>query len=452
MARSKSPRPESPSAIRHHTGLSVDLVKAVRVRQSRLRRLFDQQGLDGLLVSNPKDTRYLSGFNSKDCLLLVFRDGAAVISDVRDEAALQVLDGTGIADIVIGTQHRLPVTINDQARRRGIRRLGIQADHLTLAAKSGLAEHLGEDALVETSGVIGGLRMRKDATELALIEKAIAIHEAALTAALTQLRVGMSELQFCAVLEYEMRRRGSEGTSFSTMVASGQRSHMIHYATSALPIRPGVLLVDMGALYEGYCSDMTRTFGFGMMPPKITEIFGIVREAQRAAMAAIRPGRTCAEIDAAARDLITRAGYGEQFSHGLGHGIGLDIHEAPRFNQLQTDIVLEPGMVLTVEPGIYLPGVGGVRIEDDIVVTDDGCRVLTSFPRELDEVMLDLVAAPSKGKSNAAGRGAGARKTGRGLSRRRTGKSGGVSRRAGPSSRRRGATRAGRASRRRTRA
>lgn len=433
--------------------MSPGLVRVVKARHSLLRGLLNEQRLDGLLISNPKDTRYLSGFNSKDCLLLVLRDGAAIISDVRDEGALQVLNGTRIADIVIGKQHRLSVTVNEQCRRRGIRRLGIQAEHLTLAAKAAFMEQLGEAALIETSGVVGRLRMRKDATELVLIEKAIAIHEAALTVALPQLRVGMSELEFCAVLEHEMRRRGSEGTSFSTMVASGQRSHMIHYATSTLPIRPGVLLVDMGALYDGYCSDMTRTFGFGMMPAKITEIFGIVREAQRAAIAAIRPGQTCAEVDAAARDLITRAGYGEQFGHGLGHGIGLDIHEAPRFNQLQNDVVLEPGMVLTVEPGIYLPGVGGVRIEDDIVVTDDGCRVLTSFPRELDEVMLELATAPRKPKrGSTGGRGSNGRKSARAPGRRRSGKSGTVSRRASPRSRDPERARAGRAARRRTRA
>jgi Xaa-Pro aminopeptidase len=425
----KPPGPYPHTVVKSSGGLPADVIAALRTRQERLRRILAQESLDGLLVTNVKDIRYLSGFNSKDCLLLVLGQGAVIISDVRDEAALQVLRGTGIADVAIGTQHRLPETVREQCRQRGVRRLGIQADHLTLAAKAALAARMGSEQLTETNGLIGSLRMRKDATELALIERAIAIHEAALTTALPQLRVGMSELEFCAVLEYEMRRRGAEGTSFSTMVASGARSHVIHYATSALPIRPGVLLVDMGALYEGYCSDMTRTFGFGMMPPKIREIFAIVREAQRSAIAAIRPGRTCAAIDAVAREIITRAGYGEQFGHGLGHGIGLDIHESPRFNQLQTDIVLEPGMVMTVEPGIYLPGVGGVRIEDDIVVTDEGCRVLTRYPRELDDLMLDLTSGPQAGKGKAA-RPASTRKTGR-VSRRAKKKSK-ASRRGGP--------------------
>jgi Xaa-Pro aminopeptidase len=385
--------------------LSKSLAHACVARQTRLRKQLADRRLDALLVTNPKDTRYLSGFFSKDCLLLVLRDGAVLISDVRDEAAMQVVAGTGVADLAIGIQHRLPITVRDLCRKRGVVRLGLQAEHLTLAARASYAEQVGEEGLTATTGLVGELRMVKDAVELATIEQAIAIHEAALASALPQLRPGMTELEFCALLEYDMRRRGAEGTSFSTMVASGQRSHVIHYATSTHPITPGVLLVDMGAVYNGYCSDMTRTFGLGAMPAAIRDIYAIVLEAQLAAIDAVQPGVTCAQVDAVARNIITEAGYGEAFGHGLGHGFGLDIHENPRFNQLSTTTVLEPGMVMTVEPGIYLPGVGGVRIEDDIVVTDDGCRVLTSFPKGLDDVTLAFgESGRRKGKTPPTGR------------------------------------------------
>ena len=172
------------------------------------------------------------------------------------------------------------------------------------------------------------------------------------------------------------------------------RFHFGEVALSAMaravaPIEEGVLLVDWGAVVDGYRSDMTRTFGVGSLPDKIAELYDIVLEAQQAAITACAPGKSCAEIDGIARGIIDRAGYGESFGHGLGHGLGLDIHEAPFFNQQSTDIVLEAGMVMTVEPGIYLPGVGGVRIEDDVLITDHGHRVLTSFPRDPSQAVLE---------------------------------------------------------------
>ena len=169
----------------------------------------------------------------------------------------------------------------------------------------------------------------------------------------------------------------------------GHHSSVIHYLTGRTPIEEGVLLVDWGATVDGYRSDMTRTFGVGSLPDKIAELYDIVLEAQQAAITACAPGKSCAEIDGIARGIIDRAGYGESFGHGLGHGLGLDIHEAPFFNQQSTDIVLEAGMVMTVEPGIYLPGVGGVRIEDDVLITDHGHRVLTSFPRDPSQAVLE---------------------------------------------------------------
>jgi Xaa-Pro dipeptidase len=231
--------------------------------------------------------------------------------------------------------------------------------------------------------------MRKDEVEIAAIERAASVHQDAMRAALANLSIGMTELEFCASLEYEMKVRGASGPSFGTMVCSGAHSSIIHHVTGPGKIERGTLLLDWGAIVDGYCSDMTRTFGVGELPPKVRELYDVVLEAQTAAIDACAPGKICAEIDAVARGIIDRAGFGAYFGHGLGHGLGLDIHEEPYFNDLATEVALEPGMVMTVEPGIYLPGVGGVRIEDDVLITDDGCRLLTSFPKDPEAAVIE---------------------------------------------------------------
>jgi Xaa-Pro aminopeptidase len=363
---------------------------ACQARQRRLRDSYSRAGIDALLVSNPKDIRYLTGFIGHDSLLLVSGGDASIVTDPRYDEALEPWRGSGVAQVVLGKQHRLEETIGERCGAKSIRRLGVQSEHVTVAMRSKFVGAISAAQLIDTSGLVGALRQVKDAVELAAIEHAIDVHQQAMRAALSRLRAGMTELEFCATLEYEIKRRGAEGTSFNTMVASGARSSIIHYATSLSPIEPGVLLVDWGALVGGYCSDMTRTFALERVPAKVAEIYGVVLEAQLAAIDACAPGRTCAEVDAVARGIITRAGYGDHFGHGLGHGLGLDIHEDPYFNPLMTSAVLQPGMVMTVEPGIYLPGVGGVRIEDDVLITDRGARVLTNFPKCLDDALLPV--------------------------------------------------------------
>lgn len=364
--------------------LSERLVESCRARRERLRSALVGAGIDGLLIAHARDIRYLTGFIGDDSLLLVARgdDAAVIITDARHDEMLQPWRAAGAAEVVIGTRHKLPAAAEADCERRGVRQVGIQAEHLTIAARRGLAAAMPGRGLVETQGLVGALRMRKDDLEIAAIERAISIHEDAMRAALGALAPGMSELELCAAIEYEMKVRGASGPSFSTCVAAGPHSSVIHYLTGETPIREGVLLVDWGAVVDGYCSDMTRTFAVGAMPPRIGELYKIVLEAQQAAIDACAPGRSCAEIDGVARGIIERAGYGDRFRHGLGHGLGLDIHEMPFFNQQATDVTLAPGMVMTVEPGIYLPGEGGVRIEDDVLITDGGCRVLTSFPRD----------------------------------------------------------------------
>jgi Xaa-Pro aminopeptidase len=363
------------------------LVEACAARLARLREAL---AVDALLVTHDKDIRYLTRFVGHDSVLLVTGDAALIISDCRYDEALDPWKGIGLVEIVMGTQHRLPEAVATLAGSSGISRLGLQAEHVTIASRRTLAESLPGVTLVDTEGLVGTLRIRKDDLEVATIERAIDIHQQAITATLPQIAVGMTELEVCAILEHEMKARGASGPSFDTMVRTGPGSSVIHAITGGTRIEDGhVLLMDWGAIVDGYCSDTTRTFGVGSMPAPMRELYLIVFDAQAAAIEACAPGRTCAEVDSVARSLITAAGYGDQFGHGLGHGLGLDIHEDPYFNQLSTDTILEPGMVMTVEPGIYLPGVGGVRIEDDVLITETGYRVLTDYPKGLDDSIFE---------------------------------------------------------------
>ncbi|TVQ51629.1 MAG: aminopeptidase P family protein [Phycisphaerales bacterium] len=363
-----------------------------QARTERLRHVRDALAsveADAILVQNAKDIRYLTGCSGHDCLLLLTGSDAVLISDPRYDEQLNPWRG-GETEVVIGTRHRLPEAVAQACRERAVSSLGLQAEYMTLLGHQQLKAALDGVRLVETTGLIAPFRMRKDVLEVARIERGVQIQQAALEAAFSELTRGMTEREFCARIEYEMKIRGAEKASFDPIVATGANSSRIHHETSDTPIGEGTLLIDWGAVVEGYSSDMTRTFAVGDMPERVREIYAIVLEAQLAAIEACRPGRTCAEIDAVARDLITEAGYGKQFGHGLGHGLGMDTHEGPYFNNLQTDVVLEAGMVMTVEPGIYLPGLGGVRIEDDVVITESGCRVLGDWPKDMEAMRRDV--------------------------------------------------------------
>jgi len=374
--------------------LSTDLSAACAARVDRLRRALEACDADSLLIGHHTDIRYLTGFVGHDSLLVVTAANGppVIITDTRHEELLAPWRRSGAAQVVMGIRHALEQTARQVCTDLGVRRLGLQAEYLTIAARRVIATAMDGTGLIETDGLVGRLRMCKDTLEVAAIERAIAIHQEAMVATLSRLSPGMSELDFAAALEYEMKVRGASGPSFETCVSAGTHSAVIHYMTGGALIEEETLLVDWGAISDGYCSDMTRTYGVGGFPKKIGELYDIVLDAQRAAIDACAPGRPCAEIDGVARRIITDAGYGEQFGQGLGHGLGLDVHEPPFFNQQATGVVLEPGMVMTVEPGIYLPGVGGVRIEDDVLITDNGHRVLTDFPKDPSEVLLEPMA------------------------------------------------------------
>lgn len=372
---------------------------ACRVRLDRLRENLAAASVDAILVNCETDIRYLTGFVGHDSLLMVSADDAVIVSDPRYDEFLEPWRQVDFVTVQMGVRHRLEKTIATEAARQGIRQLAVQADHISISHHRKLEASLSGLTLVPMEGVLARLRMTKDSLEIDTIRRAIRIQQDALDAALGQLALGMTEHELCALLKYEMERRGAFGASFDPIIATGLNSSIIHYMTAHVPIGPGPLLVDWGAVVDGYSSDMTRTFGIEAMPAKIREIYDIVLEAQLAAIDAIRPGVACAEIDAVARRVITDAGYGDAFAHGLGHGLGMDTHESPYFNDLQTDVLLQPGMVMTVEPGIYLPGVGGVRIEDDVLVTDNGADVLSNWPKDAKSMTLE----PSRRTQVAAG-------------------------------------------------
>lgn len=357
--------------------------KASDVHTARVRRLrsrLAEDGLDALLVTYPHDIRYLTGFSGEDSYALITRKQFYIISDFRFQEELARWRSR--ATIVIRQKAIIEATGELLADLKpGI--VGVQGEHLSSASRASLAKKVGERKLRDTSGLLLSLRVTKDASEVSLIRRAAKIQEEALEAVLPLIRPGQGESLIAARLEYEMKSRGASGTSFETIVAARANGSKPHYRPGAT--RTGAntaLLIDWGARLDGYCSDMTRTFALGRWPAKLREAYGVVLEAHLAAIDAIRPGRTCGEIDSVARGIIERAGYGDCFGHGLGHGIGVDIHEQPRLAKgIQTALV--PGMVVTVEPGIYLPGVGGIRIEDDILVTSRGSSNLCSLPKDL---------------------------------------------------------------------
>jgi Xaa-Pro aminopeptidase len=352
-----------------------------KLRQNELRKRLGSSNLDGLLVSHLPNIRYLCGFTGSAGLLLVEESGSTFFTDVRyDTQGREEVKG---AKVIIARQALFNMFGEFVgARRRKSRAkgwtLGIEADHLTVAERKRLADALplgirlrNAPALVEKA------RMVKDENELGLIREAVKLGASLFDRALKVLRPGMKECELAAEMEYAARRAGAEEMSFPTIIASGARSALPHGRATGQAIAPGGFVVcDFGVILAGYCSDQTRTVWVGAAPEEARHAHESVREAQEAAIAAVRPGISAGEVDAAARKALRRAGLGRYFTHSTGHGVGLEIHEAPRIAAGQRE-VLKPGMVITIEPGIYFPGKWGVRIEDMVAVSEDGCEVLT---------------------------------------------------------------------------
>lgn len=359
-------------------------------RHARLRAAMLHYRLDCLVVSNPRDVGYLIGLPGDDSYLVVTARKAIVITDSRYEELLASV--TSWADMAL---RRGPMAekLGEVVKRLKCGVVGLQSDHLTVDVRKAIARAVGARQCRDTSGILAHLRKFKDEGEIRALQRAVEIAQDAVKAVLADLRIGQTELELSARLKYEMEVRGATGPAFGPIVAAcanGSKPH--YYPTARARVRAGKpLLIDWGAIYNDYRSDLTRTWSVGRMSRKIREIYQIVLDAQLAAIDAIRPGAKCLDVDAAARTIIAAAGYGDTFGHGLGHGIGLDVHELPSLGpRAAVGDVLEPGMVVTVEPGIYLPGVGGVRIEDDVVVTPNGHRVLSDMAKDLGSATLGV--------------------------------------------------------------
>ncbi len=355
-------------------------------RLDRLRAAFDDLGVDALVVTTLPNIRYLTGFSGSAGVLTVSRQRALLTTDgrYRTQSAEQ-LEGAGAAaqvDIEIG-----PVAAQRKAAREAltlVTRIGLEADNITWSGQRVWADLVDADHLVPTSNAVEALRERKDAAEIARMERAAAIADAALFEVLPLMSQGVTEEHFALELDTAMRRGGAESTAFDTIVAAGENSAKPHHHPGGRAIAPGdPVVVDFGATFEGYRSDMTRTFCVDTDPEgELARIFDVVRTSQAAGARAVRPGISAKEVDDVCRQIISEAGWADRFEHGTGHGVGLDIHEAPTVSQLGTAI-LAPGFVVTVEPGVYVPGHGGVRVEDTLVVTEDGARPLTQFTKDI---------------------------------------------------------------------
>lgn len=348
---------------------------------TRLRTQFDALGMDGMLITNGQNRRYLTGFTGTYGVVLVSRNEAKLFTDFRytEQAKAQAVD---FEVVFLPTKESVYSEVARQAEEMGIQTLGFEAENVTYALHQKYADAI-QARFLPVAGVIEGLRMIKSADELDKIKTATQIADAAFAHILTFLRPGITELDVSNELEMFMRKQGASGSAFDIIIASGHRSALPHGVASDKKIESGdMVTMDFGALYQGYRSDITRTVAVGQPHEQLQEIYGIVLEARNRAVAGIRPGLSGKAADALARDYIAQHGYGERFGHGMGHGVGLDIHEEP-FMSTRCEAILAAGMVLTVEPGIYIPGLGGVRIEDDLVVTDTGNDVLTHSPREL---------------------------------------------------------------------
>lgn len=342
-------------------------------RIERLRAQFDQRGVDSFVTTDATHVRYLSGFSGSSGLLLVGKDEAVLVTDFRyEEQASQEAPDVRIEIARDGLIEKLMETQGLIGRRVGFESCWLShKSYLTFKEKFTTSEWIPQEGMVESLSII------KDKTEIAKIREAVRIGDAVFAKVLRLVRPGISERDLAAEIEYVARRSGAEKTAFEPIVASGPHSSMPHAPVTDRRIEEGDLLtVDMGVVYEGYASDLTRTVVIGTPTAKQRRTYEIVLSAQNAALDEARAGIACAALDKVARGIIENAGHGPEFGHSLGHGVGLRVHELPRLSSKEKRI-LEPGMVVTIEPGIYIAGWGGVRIEDLVVIREGGCENLT---------------------------------------------------------------------------
>jgi Xaa-Pro aminopeptidase len=352
-------------------------------RRKRLTERFPELGVDAVLVSSLPNVRYLTGFTGSSASAVVGAAGAVLITDGRyaEQSRLEVPD----LDRVASMEPPAPAIL-EHCRRLGVQRLGFERHAVTVAQLETWESALEDVELVGVGREVERLRRTKDPAELRLLRAAQEATDAAFADILDVLAIGITERQAATQLEQAMLLHGADGVSFPSIVAFGEHAAEPHHHPCHRALAEGdVIKMDFGALVDGYHTDFTRTVAFGEPTPELRKVHDLVAEAHQAGIDALRPGAVGKDVDAAARSVIADAGYGDRFDHGLGHGVGLEIHEGPSLG-VRSDDELPLGTVVTVEPGVYLPGLGGVRIEDAVEVTEDGGRPLGTSTRELIEL------------------------------------------------------------------
>ena len=354
-------------------------------RVDSLRAALGENEIDAMLVSSPENRRYLSGFTGSAGYLLIGEAGQVLVTDSRyTEQAERQAPSYRVEQMKAGQGWKwLPELAHDA----GLRRVGFEASDISVATHSAFKKVISEHEesagveLVETSELVDKMRAVKDRDELDILTKAVDVTDIALETVAARVEPGITEDEVAWELEKSMREQGAEGLAFETIVAAGPNGALPHHLADETPLEEGhAVVIDMGAKYDGYCADLTRTIVVGEPDEKFAEVYNKVLEAQIEAEERVRPGMTGQEVDAISRDIIAEAGYGDNFGHSLGHGVGLAVHEYPRVGPTAEDPI-EDGMVFTVEPGIYLSGWGGVRIEDIVVMENGRARVLSRAPK-----------------------------------------------------------------------
>jgi Xaa-Pro aminopeptidase len=380
----------------------------LKVRHKAVRDAMKELKLDGLLLTHPADLAYLSNFTGDDSIGLITKDDFHLVTDFRYKEQAE-LEAAWLKFSL--REAKMSDALAKAILETGVKRIGFEANFATFgqiaaldraikvmasesktAGKKGASKSAGaapeaDVELVPLEDVMVNLRKVKDDHEIDLIRKAIALAEESFIAIRDRgdIKVDETESYLAGLLIFELRSRGAAGVSFPPIVAAGSNSSLPHYRPGETRVqRDQPLLFDWGALYKGYCSDLTRTFMIGRVSPKMKQIYKVTLEAQQTVLAFLRPGVTTMQADRVARDVIEKAGFGKEFGHGLGHGIGRDIHELPTLRKTGGDEELVPGMIVTVEPGIYLPGEGGVRIEDDVLITHSGAEVLSTLDKSFE--------------------------------------------------------------------
>lgn len=358
------------------------------MRIDRLRTLMASHEATHFLVTDLTNIRYLTEFTGSSATLLVSADDVLIISDGRYQQ--QIMEQCPDVESAISPLGQTLVKFTAEhlnARCQGV----VHYEHaaISLSQFEGLRDAY-RGSLEKGGPWVERLRAIKDPSEIELIRESVAINQAVFQAVTQTMTAKSTEREIAAEIEYQGRRRGADGCSFEPIVAVGKNAALAHYRPGNVAIEDGdFALIDWGLMYRGYASDLTRMVVKSKIPPQLAEIYEVTLAAQKAAIAQIKPGVDAKSIDAVARDLITEAGFGDRFNHSLGHGIGLNVHEGPRLSSA-FDNKLETGMVVTVEPGIYLPGFGGVRIEDDVLVTQSGSEVISNLPKELQQCIVPV--------------------------------------------------------------